>query len=189
MVGRLASGLAAVIVLLTVFAAAGADEPLAAEPPAAAEDPLEDQKDAHEILNMDLDQLSKVEMFAPSTGVAPTMEAEVTSVSKQESTLGRSPAAVFVITNEMIRRSGATSIPEVLRMAPGLEVARINSSTWAIAARGFNGYFTGKLLVLIALIRYIPRAATALRRWPTRQLAPDRIPGGRAVCCLSLCFP
>lgn len=48
------------------------------------------------------------------------------------------PAAVFVITSEMIRRSGATSIMDALRMAPGLEVAQINSNTWAITSRGFN---------------------------------------------------
>ena len=50
---------------------------------------------------------------------APALQEEVSSVSRQKSTVGRSPAAVFVITNEMIRRSTARSIPEVLRMAPG----------------------------------------------------------------------
>jgi iron complex outermembrane recepter protein len=54
-----------------------------------------------------------------------------------------------VITQDDIRRSGATSIPEALRMAPGLEVARIDSNKWAIASRGFNGRFDNKLLVLI----------------------------------------
>src|SRR5882672_6511581 len=65
------------------------------------------------------------------------MDVEVTSVSRRESTIGQSAAAVTVITQEDIRRSGATSIPEILRMAPGLEVARIDNSTWAISARGF----------------------------------------------------
>lgn len=82
------------------------------------------------------------------------MDVEVTSVSKRESTVGESPAAVFVITQEDIRRSGATSIAAALRMAPGLEVAQINSSNWAVTARGFNspGGSSGlsdKLLVLI----------------------------------------
>ena len=56
---------------------------------------------------------------------------------------------MFVITQEDIRRSGARSIPEALRLAPGLEVARIDANKWAIASRGFNGRFTNKLLVLI----------------------------------------
>jgi iron complex outermembrane receptor protein len=56
---------------------------------------------------------------------------------------------VFVITNEMIRRSGATSIPEVLRMAPGVNVAKINSNTWAVTIRGFNSQYANKLLVQI----------------------------------------
>ena len=73
----------------------------------------------------------------------------VTSVSRKEQSVADAPAAVFVISNEDIRRSGATSIPEALRMAPGLQVARIDSNIWAISARGFNGQFANKLLVLI----------------------------------------
>jgi iron complex outermembrane receptor protein len=77
------------------------------------------------------------------------MNVEVTSVSKKEEPLFKSTAAVFVISQEDIRRSGLTSIPELLRMVPGLEVARINSNQWAISARGFNGRFANKMLVLI----------------------------------------
>ncbi|HKX31556.1 MAG TPA: TonB-dependent receptor plug domain-containing protein, partial [Blastocatellia bacterium] len=77
------------------------------------------------------------------------MNLEVTSVSKKEEKLFRSAAAIYVITQEEIRRSGLTTIPEVLRMAPGLSVARIDGSKWAISARGFNGRFANKLLVLI----------------------------------------
>ena len=77
------------------------------------------------------------------------MNQVVNTVDRQESTVGRSPAAVFVITQEMIKRSGARNIPEALRMAPGIEVAKITSSTWAISARGFNGRFANKLLVQI----------------------------------------
>lgn len=73
----------------------------------------------------------------------------VTSVSKREQAVSKSAAAVFVITQEDIRRSGATSIPEVLRMAPGLQVARISSSEWAISARGFNEMYATKLLILM----------------------------------------
>ena len=77
------------------------------------------------------------------------MKIEVTSVSKKQQLLKEVPAAVFVITQEDIRRSGATSIAEALRMAPGVQVARISSGEYAITARGFNGRWSNKLLVLI----------------------------------------
>lgn len=75
--------------------------------------------------------------------------ATVTSVARREELLAQSPAAVHVISQEEIRRSGATSIPEVLRMVPGLEVGRVDAHNWAISSRGFNGVFANKLLVLI----------------------------------------
>jgi iron complex outermembrane recepter protein len=77
------------------------------------------------------------------------MNIEVTSASRKEEKLFEIPAAVYVITQEDIRRSGLTSIPEILRMVPGLNVARINESTWAISTRGFNHRFANKMLVLI----------------------------------------
>jgi iron complex outermembrane receptor protein len=77
------------------------------------------------------------------------MNIEVTSVSKKEEKLARTAAAIFVITAEDIRRSGATNIPDLLRMVPGLDVAEINGSTWAISSRGFNDQISNKLLVLI----------------------------------------
>lgn len=77
------------------------------------------------------------------------MDVEVTSVSKKQEKLFETAAAVFVITQEDIRRSGLSSIPELLRMVPGLDVARIDGSKYAISARGFNGRFANKLLVLI----------------------------------------
>lgn len=81
--------------------------------------------------------------------MADLLQMQVTSVSKKAQALSDAPAAVFVITNEDIKRSGVTSVPEALRMAPGVDVARINSSNWAITARGFNGRFANKLLVLV----------------------------------------
>ena len=99
--------------------------------------------DVKDILSLDIDQLVKTPVVVPSMDIA------VTSVTKEPSTVGRSAAAVFVITPEMIRRSGATCIPEALRMAPGVEVARINANAWAISIRGFNGPYANKLLVLI----------------------------------------
>ncbi len=77
------------------------------------------------------------------------MEVEVVSVSRKGQKLAEAPAAVFVITREDIRRSGATSIPEALRMAPGLHVARVDSHSWAITSRGFNNTSANKLLVMI----------------------------------------
>lgn len=74
---------------------------------------------------------------------------QITSASKKSERLSDVPAAVFVITQEDIRRSGATSIPEVLRMAPGVHVARISATEWAVNIRGFNEQFSNKLLVLI----------------------------------------
>src|ERR1700746_3742066 len=77
------------------------------------------------------------------------MNMEVTSVSKRTQKVADAAAAIFVITQDDIRRSGASSIPEALRMVPGLQVARIDENKWAIGSRGFNGRFDNKLLVLI----------------------------------------
>jgi iron complex outermembrane receptor protein len=77
------------------------------------------------------------------------MNIKVTSVSKTDQKMSQVAAAIFVITGEDIRRSGATNIPDLLRMVPGMDVSQINASTWAISARGFNDQFSNKLLVLI----------------------------------------
>ncbi len=76
---------------------------------------------------------------------------EITSVSKRNEPLSGAPAAIFVITSGDIRRSGARTVPEILRLAPNLQVARMGSGNYAISARGFN-HQTGtanKLLVMI----------------------------------------
>ena len=77
------------------------------------------------------------------------MDVTVTIASKKEEKLSETAAAIYVITQEDIRRSGVTNIAEALRMAPGVNVALINSNTWAISVRGFNRRFADKLLVLI----------------------------------------
>ncbi len=77
------------------------------------------------------------------------MNIEIISVSKRPQKLSDAAAAVYVITEEDIRRSGVTSIPEALRMVPGVEVARIDANKWAISARGFTDRFANKLLVLV----------------------------------------
>ena len=77
------------------------------------------------------------------------MNIQVTSVSKKEQKLSKAGAAVFVITEEDIRRSGATNIPDLLRMVPGVDVAQIDASTWAISIRGFNDRYANKVLILM----------------------------------------
>ena len=77
------------------------------------------------------------------------MDIEVTSVGKKSQNLSNSATAIHVITNEDIKRSGVTNIPDALRMVPGITVARIDSNKWAVSARGFSGRFANALLVLI----------------------------------------
>jgi len=129
--------------------------PSVAQPPADAlmPDPLADElgtdqlgpegEDEKSILDLDIEQLGRVDVVVPS------MDMEVSTVARQESTVGRSPAAVFVITSEMIRRSGAQTIPELLRLVPGMDVANLDSNKWAVSCRGFNDFFANKLLVQI----------------------------------------
>jgi iron complex outermembrane receptor protein len=74
---------------------------------------------------------------------------EVTTASKEPVKASRTPAAIYVITQQDIRRSGATSIPEALRLAPGVEVARVDSNTWSIGVRGFGSALSRDVLVLI----------------------------------------
>ncbi len=74
---------------------------------------------------------------------------QVTSVSRRAERLADAPASIYVITADDIRRSGASSLPEALRLAPNLQVARIDASQYAISARGFNNAIGNKLLVLI----------------------------------------
>lgn len=124
---------------------ADADAPTASEPIADATD----SSGADDVLNLvDKPLESLVQQNVVTTAPA-AMAMPVTTVTRTESTVAKSPAAIFVITNEMIRRSGARSIPEVLRMAPGVQVARIGSSRYAISIRGSNDQFANKLLVQI----------------------------------------
>jgi iron complex outermembrane recepter protein len=101
---------------------------------------------------------SRLEAQAPSVAksvaelkklsVEELMAIQVTSVSRTAEPLGDAPAAVAVVTNEDIRRSGATSVPEALRHIPGIHVARQSASEWAISSRGFTSVNSEKLLVL-----------------------------------------
>jgi iron complex outermembrane receptor protein len=84
-----------------------------------------------------------------SMDIEDLMNVKVTSVSAKEQKLSRTASAVFVITQEDIRRSGATNIPDLLRVVPGLDVAQINSNTPAVSSRGLNDEFSDELLVLL----------------------------------------
>ena len=116
------------IILLLAFAAtvhtAKGDEPQGTP----------DQSNPAALKNLSLEELSQIEVTTPSR--------EPTKVS-------RTPAAIYVITGEDIRRSGATCIPEALRLAPGVEVARIDSNKWSIGIRGFGSRLNRSVLVLI----------------------------------------
>ena len=77
------------------------------------------------------------------------MTIEVYSVGKKAQKASEAAAAIYVLSNEDIHRSGATTIPELLRLVPGMEVGRIDSNAWGVSARGFNDRFANKLLVLV----------------------------------------
>jgi iron complex outermembrane receptor protein len=117
---KASAGRSLLCILLTVFFAVGS--------------PAQNQQAVPDVTKMSIEDL---------------MTVEVTSVSKHPQKVADAAAAIFVITQEDIRRSGAANIPEALRMAPGIQVARIDENKWAISSRGFNGRFDNKLLVLI----------------------------------------
>lgn len=96
--------------------------------------PASDFPDLASFADLTLEQLSNI---------------EVTSVSKRPERLSEAPASIFVISNDDIRRSGARSLPEALRLAPNLHVARTSSSSHVVTARGFASSSANKLLVLI----------------------------------------
>jgi iron complex outermembrane receptor protein len=77
------------------------------------------------------------------------MKIEITSASRKPQSADDTPAAVFVLTQEDIRRSGMRTLPELFRLVPGVHVAQLTSSNWAVSIRGFNGQYANKLLVLI----------------------------------------
>ncbi len=102
------------------------------------------------------------------------MNIQITSVSKKEQKLFATAAAVFVITQEDIRRSGMATVPEVLRLAPGVEVAREQGNVWAITIRGFNGEYSNKLLVMVDG-RSIYSDFTSGVYWDTQEMLLENI--------------
>jgi len=99
---------------------------------------------------------------------------EVISVSRTPRKQSQSAAAIFVVTAEDIRRSGVTSLPEALRMVPGLQVSRISSSKWAVSSRGFNSRYSNKLLVLMdGRTLYLPLFSGVF--WENQDFFPEDI--------------
>jgi outer membrane receptor protein involved in Fe transport len=96
--------------------------------------PRSDQEKPSQLKQLSLEQLGNI---------------EVTSESKKPVKVSRTPAAVYVLTQDDIRRSGATSIPEALRLVPGVEIARIDSGKWSVGVRGFGSRLSRSVLVLI----------------------------------------
>jgi iron complex outermembrane receptor protein len=89
------------------------------------------------LANMSIEQLVDVEVVS------------VNSLFKKETKLEQAPAAVSIVSNDDIRRLGITTLPEALRLVPGMDVARIDSHEWAVSARGFDAQFANKLLILV----------------------------------------
>ncbi|MFP5236826.1 MAG: TonB-dependent receptor plug domain-containing protein [Acidobacteriota bacterium] len=139
-------------------------------PPATAAPPQPQPAPGQTLKTMSLEQLGSI---------------QVTTASKEPETVWKTPAAIYVITQDDIRRSGAPNIPEALRLAPGVEVARITSGEYAIGIRGFNSRLSRSVLVLIDG-RTVYTTFTAGTYWETQDVMlkdVDRIevirgPGG-----------
>ncbi|MDP3853062.1 TonB-dependent siderophore receptor [Phenylobacterium sp.] len=143
---RLAALSATLGFLLPVQAFAIAQEPLASNALA-------------ELANLSIEELANI---------------DVSSVSKTTQPLSDAPAAIYVITHDEVIRSGATNIPDILRLAPNLHVAQITASSHAISARGFNGSAADKLLVLIdGRSVYTPFSHGVF--WNAQHVLPDDI--------------
>jgi iron complex outermembrane receptor protein len=97
------------------------------------------------------------------------MSMEVTSAARREQRAEDVPAAVYVISRDEIRRSGLTSIPELLRLVPGVQVASINSNKRAVSVRGLNSLYSNKLLVMVDG-RSIYNPAFSAVLWDTEDL-------------------
>src|SRR5271166_2524586 len=102
--------------------------------PLAHSEPQPDPSAPQALKNLTLEQLSAIEVTSPSKDPTPAF---------------RSPVAIFVITGDDIRRAGISTIPDALRLAPGVEVARIDGSKWSIGIRGFGTRLSRDVLVLI----------------------------------------
>ena len=91
-------------------------------------------QEAPDLAELNIDELSKI---------------QVTSASKRSESLAGAPAAIYVVTGEAIRQGGFTTLPEALRMVPGLYAVQTNSHSWQVSTRGFSGINNRKMLVLV----------------------------------------
>jgi iron complex outermembrane receptor protein len=98
---------------------------------------------------VETNQLSKAPDDLGGLTLEQLVNVKVTSVAKEQTDLFASPAAISVVTADDIHRLGITSLPEALRLVPGMDVAQINANEWAVSARGFNAEFGRDLLVLV----------------------------------------
>ena len=109
-----------------------------------------------------------------SLSIEQLADVQITSVSKNAEPLSDAAAAVYVITHDDIMRSGATSLPEILRLAPNLQVAQISANSFAVTARGFNGNAADKLLVMIdGRSVYTPLFGGVI--WDEKDVLPENI--------------
>lgn len=128
--GRIARAALLIGAVLAAAGAAGAQDPAPAKPP----DPASPKKQERDLTELSIEELGQI---------------EVTIASRRGQKLSDTAAAVTVIRGEDLRRTGATSIAEALRMVPGMDVARFNSNSWAVSVRGFNSRYANKLQVLL----------------------------------------
>ena len=119
----------------------------------ASEESNDGEQEEEDLFDMDIEELAEVNVRSESTPdpvfEAESLNNEVMSVDGTKSTVGQSPAAVYVLTNEMIERSGVRTIPDALRLVPGVQVSQLNSQDFSVAIRGFGGTFNNKVLAQI----------------------------------------
>ena len=107
----------------------------------AEKDDSDSSQHIDKLIALDLEDLPNVSLL--------NFDSDIISASKKKERYAEVSSAIYLLTNEDIRRSGATHIAEVLRLVPGIQVARIDANRWAITARGFNSSFANLLLVLV----------------------------------------
>ncbi len=131
------------------------DAPAAPQPDGAAdadESDSDEDEEEEDLFDMDLEDLGQIDVREDSPDPvfeAESLNNEVMSVDGTKSTVGQSPAAVYVLTTEMIRRSGVRTVPDALRLVPGVQVSQLNSQDFSVAIRGFGGTFNNKVLAQI----------------------------------------
>lgn len=117
---------------------------------------------------------SEIDIDIKRTSIEQLMQINITTVSRHQEELQGSAAAVFVLSRDDIRRSHVTSVPEALRLVPGVQVARIDANKWAVSIRGFSSRTANKLLVLVdGRSIYDPLFAGVF--WEARDVALEEI--------------